>query len=151
MGDCGLMPGFWIQFTYWVKGTNYCYMDTDLAFGYRKWILVIWVQNQDRLGIEPRTLALATSIQDVLLWPVFDTPELSTGTRFNHIQIRRMSNTPLISIIQSFPIFTSLQKNWRYPYYLYHSTESQILYEDSELRPTVNLELFGTALLKDLS
>ena len=55
--------------------------------------------------------------------------------------------SPPISIIPSFPIFISLQSNWRAPYSLSYSVESQMLYEDSSVLPSTNLELFRTALL----
>ena len=53
-----------------------------------------------------------------------------------------------INIISSFSFFTSLRSNWRTPYSSSHSAKSQRLYEVSEVRPTVNLELFRTAILK---
>ena len=32
--------------------------------------------------------------------------------------------------ISSFRVFTSLRSNWKTPYYFYHSSKSQIMYED---------------------
>ena len=56
-----------------------------------------------------------------------------------------------INIISWLPVFTSLQSNWITPYYLSHSAKSQIIYEDSEVYPIFNLELFRTSILKDMS
>ena len=63
--------------------------------------------------------------------------------------IYRLTGTlSLISIIASFPVFTYLQSNWRTLFPSSHYYDSQILYEESSVLPTVDLKLFRTALLK---
>ena len=55
--------------------------------------------------------------------------------------------SPTINIISPFPVFTSLQSNWRTTYSFSHSADSHMLYEASAVHPTANLELFRISLL----